>query len=117
LASAIPQLAGVTRRQAREAFAERLTRMTDETLGRYLQDADPEIRRAAVLALAMKETTAHVERMIDMLRDPEPAVGRAAYVALRNLSQQDFGPDLTCSDADRDQAIARWQAWWQKAKR
>ncbi|HVS34567.1 MAG TPA: hypothetical protein VMS17_03230, partial [Gemmataceae bacterium] len=54
LAGAIPQLGGEDKRKAREALAERLTRMKAEVLSRYFQDGDGEIRRAAALASAMK---------------------------------------------------------------
>jgi HEAT repeat protein len=91
-----------------------MTRMTEATLGRYLQDESTEIRRAAVLALAMRESKAHVSRTIDMLQDPEPAVSRAAHAALCSLSGKDFGPKLAATQEERDEAAARWRAWAQR---
>ena len=58
LAVAIPHLEGQVRKQAREALAERLSRMTSATLGLKLEDDDTEVRRAAALAVAMKEDKA-----------------------------------------------------------
>jgi hypothetical protein len=114
LAAAIPRLTGDARRSARQALAERMARMTDQTLGRYLRDDDPEIRRAAALGLAMRESTAYVPQMIELLCDPDPAVRPVAQAALRSLSGQDFGPGLTATEEEREKAVARWRAWWEK---
>jgi len=93
-----------------------MTRMTERTLGRYLQDDDPEIRRAAALGLAMRESIAHLPRIIELLRDPDPAVRPAARAALRTLSGQDFGPELTATEEERERAVTRWQEWWEKRR-
>ena len=50
LAAAIPQLTGSTKTTARDALAERLARMTADTLRDKLLDDDVEVRRAAVVA-------------------------------------------------------------------
>ena len=51
LAEAIPQLHDADRRKAaREALAERLSRLKDHNLAFYLEDVDAEIRRATALA-------------------------------------------------------------------
>lgn len=116
LADAIPQLNGDDKRKAREALADRLTRMKSETLHRYLQDDLPEIRRAAALACAMKEEVEHVPGLIDLLRDPEPVVVRAAHAALKELTRQDFGPALGADKEEVDKAVEAWRAWWAKKK-
>jgi len=117
LAVAVPKLTGDARGAARQALAERMTRMTERTMGRYLGDDDPEIRRAAALGLAMRESMAHVPRMIELLRDPDPAVRPAARAALRTLSGQDFGPELTSTEEERERAVAGWREWWEKRRR
>src|SRR5262249_41678976 len=61
LAAAIAQLGGAAKTKARDALAQRLTRMTASTLRDKLQDESPEIRRAAALACAMKEDQQHVK--------------------------------------------------------
>jgi hypothetical protein len=114
LAGAIPKLPAETKAKAREALAERLTRMTAATLRAELKDDDPEIRRAASLACGMKDDKAHIPDLIPLLEDRDPMVGLAAYVALKNLTDQDFGPDKDASPADRAKAVADWKAWWQK---
>jgi hypothetical protein len=103
LAGAIPQLDGEAKSKARDALAERLTRMKADTLVRYFQDQDAEIRRAAALAAAMKEDKALIGGLISLLEDPEPAVKRAAHAALKDLSGEKFGPS-----ADE------WKAWWKR---
>ena len=103
LAVAIPQLDGEARKKAREALAERMSRMTSATLGVKLEDDDPEVRRAAALAVAMKEDKAHVGRLIELLDDKETTVSRAAHAALKSLSNEDFGP---AADASREERKA-----------
>jgi hypothetical protein len=106
LAAAIPLLDEAGRRKAREALAERLARLTADNVGDYLKSDDPELRRAAALACAMKETRAQVPRLIELLRDPEPVVARAAHASLKALAGgKDLGRD---PDA--------WQAWWEKSR-
>ncbi len=114
LAGAIPKLSSEAKAKARDALAERLTRMTAATLRSELKDDDPEIRRAASLACAMKDDKTHIPDLIPLLDDPEPLVGRAAHAALKSLSNQDFGPDKEASPAERLKAVADWKTWWQK---
>ncbi len=114
LADAIPRLEGEVKKKAREALADRLTRMTSNTLRDMLQDDNLEMRRAAALAAAMKEDKAHVPRLIELLEDPELSVSRAAYAALKSLSGKDFGPPAEATRAERDKAVAAWRDWWKK---
>jgi HEAT repeat protein len=103
LAAAIPQLKGAVRNKAREALAERLSRMTASTLRDKLADEDAEIRRAAALACTVKGDKDFVPDLIRLLDDSVPAVARAALAALKELSGQDLG-------ASGD----KWKAWWKK---
>ncbi|HXG08530.1 MAG TPA: HEAT repeat domain-containing protein [Gemmataceae bacterium] len=114
LAAAIPRLSGTDRDKAREALAERLARMSSATLADKLQDDDLEVRRAAALAVAMKDDKSHLRKLIDLLEDPEPPVARAAHTALRSLTGQDFGPAPDASRAERARAVAAWKEWWNK---
>jgi len=106
LAAVIPQLAGNLRALARDALAERLTRMTAETLRDKLKDDNGEIRRAAALACAMKEDKSHVPDLIALLEDQEPSVTRAVRAALRELTGQDLGPGARA-----------WKEWWAKQRK
>src|SRR5262249_40686681 len=99
---------------ARDALADRLTRMTANTLREKLRDEDVEVRRAAALACAMKDDRAQVPALIELLEDREPLVVRAARAALKSLTEQDFGPEADATRAERTKAVAAWKAWWAK---
>lgn len=114
LAGAIPQMSGIARDKAREALAERLTRMTAATLHDKLSDENPEVRRAAALACAMKESASHVPDLIVLLEDPAPAVPPAACAALKSLTNQDFGAISRSDTVQQQRVVAAWKAWWQK---
>jgi hypothetical protein len=114
LASAIPKLEGEAKEKAREALADRLSRMTSATLEVKLSDDDTEIRRAAALAVAMKEDRAHANRLIELLNDAETTVARAAHAALKSLSGEDFGPTKDATREERGKAIRAWQEWLRK---
>ncbi len=114
LALAIPSLEGETRKKAREALANRLTRMKDETLQEYFQDENPEIRRAAAIAAGQKDSKTLVLAVIALLRDPEDGVVRAAHASLKSLTGKDFGPSASATREERDQAVQKWIDWWSK---
>ena len=114
LAGAIPNLEGEALKKAREALADRMSRMTLETLDVKLDDDDPEVRRAAALAVAMKEDKTHAFKLIELLNDREATVARAAHAALKSLSGKDYGPTKDATKAERAEAIAAWKTWWAK---
>jgi HEAT repeat protein len=95
-------------------LAERMSRMTTATLRDRLKDDEAEMRRAAALAAAMKEETAHIPRLIELLDDSDTAVSRAAHAALKSLSGKDFGPAKEATRADQAHSIAAWKAWWKE---
>lgn len=113
LALAIATEKGKERLKLREALKERMTRMTEKTLGRYLEDEDAEIRRAAALGLALKNSKTHFDALIRLLLDPQPFVERAAHSALRSLSGKDFGPKVNATEDEKRAAVNRWQHWWE----
>ncbi len=115
LAVAIPRLAGESRRQARDTLAERLSRMRISSLANYLRDEDAEIRRAAALGLAMRESKEHVADLIDLLADPVEAVSLGARAALKELTGKDFGPSAGATAEQKARALAEWRAWWGKS--
>jgi HEAT repeat protein len=112
LVSAIPKLNGDARRKAREALADRLTRMKAETLAQYLQDEDAEVRRAAALAAGMKDSKPLIPHLIRLLSDREATVARAAHASLKALSGEDFGPRPDATLQQRARAVTAWKAWW-----
>jgi hypothetical protein len=113
LGNALGQLDGDARRTAREYLAERLSRMTVETLRSRLDDPRPEVRRAAALAWAMRDDRAAVPELIPLLEDPDERVVPAVRAGLRSLTGQDFGPAPGATPEERTRAAARWKAWWQ----
>jgi hypothetical protein len=114
LALAIPRLEREPRQKAREALANRFTRLTPKTLLAYMEDDDPEIRRAAVLASAMRDLRAHIPTIIERLKDSEPSVVRAAHAALKTVTGEDFGPSADATREERDRAIEGWKTWWKR---
>jgi hypothetical protein len=114
LALALPHLSSRMQQAARDALAQRLARMSSKTLSKYLQDDEPEIRRAAVRVCEDKGKKEFVPRLIVLLGDREPAVARSAYAALKGLTGQDFGPAADADAAARRRATDEWQAWWKK---
>jgi hypothetical protein len=114
LAGAIGQLQGETRREARQALADRLANFKPTTVLAYLGSDDPELRRAAALAVGMKDDKAHIGELIELLRDPEPSVVHATHAALKSLTGEDFGPAPKATAEERAKVAVAWTAWWKK---
>jgi hypothetical protein len=114
LAQAIPQLKGPAKTKARHSLAERLSRMTAQTLRDLLKESDKEIRRAAALACAMKDDRTHVPDLIQLLAQGDSSVIPAARAALKHLTTQDFGPAAGADASARTEAVTRWKAWWKQ---
>jgi hypothetical protein len=112
LVHAIPRLDGARKKEAREALAERLTRMTAKTLRQMLADPDAELRRAACLACAMKDDKAHVPDLIERITDASELVVPAARAGLKSLTGQDFGPPFGADETARAKARADWARWY-----
>jgi hypothetical protein len=102
LAFAIPSLQGSVQIRARDALAQRFTRLTPDSLRDRLRDDDPEVRRAAVSAclLAGGEAADELVPGLVALLDDEPMTIRAAMAALKGLTGEDFDDP------------ADWKAWW-----
>jgi hypothetical protein len=114
LAKVIGELTGDVQKQARDALAERLARMTVATLRSKLKDANAEVRRAAALAAAIKADKQLTGDLVSALDDADRWVTRAAAVALRTLTGQDFGPSASATPDDRAKSIAAWKTWWKR---
>ncbi|MCS7020877.1 MAG: HEAT repeat domain-containing protein [Gemmataceae bacterium] len=114
LALAAHRLEGIRLQDVRNALAERLAGMSAETLRYYAQvKDDPELRRAAVLAMGMKDDKNHVPDLIAALMDEEELVVRAAKASLKALTGQDFGPPPHASSHDKRLAADAWKKWWE----
>jgi len=113
---AIPRLDSKRAVLAREGLADRLTRMNAETLRKMLIDRDPELRRAACLACAMKDDKAMILDLINRVTDIDDAVVRAARAGLKSYSNgRDFGPASGSNDDRKRQAYDDWKSWYQTA--
>ena len=95
LAAAIPRLTGRWRERARLALADRLTRMTVDTLRDKLRHDDAETRRAAAAAALRKNDAALIPDLRSLLGDADPAVAAAARRALDGLTAKE--PDATAA--------------------
>jgi hypothetical protein len=102
LACAISSLRGVMKEHVRGVLTERLTRMSAKTLRDKLQDEDPEIRRAAVLACARKDKEQAVPDLIALLDNPEPVTARLAEEGLTSITGEHL------------KYPAAWKDWWKK---
>jgi HEAT repeat protein len=114
LARAIQKLHGNSLVRAREALAERLTRMTAATLRNKLQEDRAEIRRAAIIACADKGEKALIPDLIGLLKDPDSAIVQLAHRSLKTLTSKDFGPNPNASDEETSLAVVAWKVWWQE---
>lgn len=118
LVTAVGRLDGDKRKLAREALAERLTRMTAKSLREMAKVEDAEWRRAALLAMAMKDDKGHIPDLIAAIEDEEDIVVRAARAGLRSLTGgEDFGPGATSTAGEKAIAAARWREWLDKQKK
>ena len=86
LAAAIPRLTGRWRERARLTLADRLTRMTANTLRDKLRHDDAETRRAAAQAALRKKDESLVPDLAGLVEDADPAVAAAARRALEGLT-------------------------------
>jgi hypothetical protein len=111
IATAIPRLSADARKIAREALAERLSTRKETTLLGYLADSDAEIRRAAALALGIRDAKETVSEIAKLLLDPEPSVVHAAHASLRSLTGEDYGPQTNDSEEQKRECVRKYQAW------
>ena len=118
LMGAASRLDGERRAAVREALAERLSRMTAATLRAMAKDEDAELRRAAVLAMAMKDDKTHLPDLVAALGDADDIVVRAARAGLKSLSGgEDFGPAANATAGEKALAQESWRKWLEKPKK
>ena len=108
---AMPKLAEAERQTARSALAERLTRMTANTLKSQLADPEPELRRAAAVAAGVKREAELAPSLADRAADADDEVAQAARLALRIISGRDFGPQPGADAAAKQKARGDWVKW------
>ncbi len=96
---------GDQKKEVREALAERLCRMTADTLRAMLKANEGELRRAAALACAMKDDKDHIPDLVAAMSDADDTVVRAARAGLKSLTGKDFSTGL------------EWREWLAKEKK
>ncbi|HVK15001.1 MAG TPA: hypothetical protein VM597_40050 [Gemmataceae bacterium] len=119
LVLALADLRGEAVTEARDALAQRLTRMTPATLVGLMGAKDRELRRAAALASAAKgreRMKEFADALLGLIGDNDPLVVQAARAALKQLSGADHGPDTAATAADRQRALLAWRQWWEGQK-
>jgi HEAT repeat protein len=112
--AAVGRLEGDKRREVRAALAERLTRMNAETLRAMMKSEESELRRGAVLAMAMKDDKGHIPDLINAMMDEEDFVVRAARAGLLSLTGEDFGPRPNATADEKALTLKNWQEWFAK---
>lgn len=110
IARAIPKLSAERQAKARTALAERLTRMTANTLRGMLKEGSEDLKRAAATAVAYKGDKSLLLDLADLIDHPSDPVVQAARDALKTLTGQDHGPQPGSDAAARAKAQAAWRA-------
>jgi hypothetical protein len=99
---------------ARTSLNTNLTRQKPDDLRKNLTHEKSEVRLAAVRVVRTKELRWGSE-LIERLSDDDATVREWAVTALIRMARgMDFGPPKNASKEQRDQAIQRWRAWWER---
>jgi HEAT repeat protein len=87
---------------------------------KLLTDRDPGVRRVAAWALGRTSDLDVVPLLIEAIRNPkeDDAVVSEARVSLQFLSRKidGFGPPLSSTPEQREEAAKRWQAWYDSVR-
>lgn len=91
---------------------------------RALNDEDVNIRVRAAASLVQRKDLRGVPALLAALRVTDPIIGHppervSAHAGhlLRVISGEDVGFDAHAEEDERDEAIGRWQAWWESRER
>ncbi len=116
LAGAIPKLRGTAKSKARQALSQRFEQLDSAELRSQLKAAESEMRRAAAMAAGAKKARELGSDLVRLLEDHEVTVQQAARNGLRQMSGQDFGPEVDASPAERTAAVEAWRRWCRQQK-
>lgn len=117
LVDAIPKLSKDMQKSARDALAERMSRMKPEFIQDRLQNENPELRRAAAIAVYMRDLNDLIPDVIPLLADKDELVWRGARLVLTKMTGKDFGPPPQATDEEKKTAVAAWKAWYKEQKK
>jgi hypothetical protein len=99
---------------ARTLLEKNLVRQGVAVIKEKTKDDKAEVRMATARVIASKGLKLGGE-LIDLLGDDKPAVREAAHTALVKLNKgADYGPSREATAEERDEAIKKWRAWWEK---
>ena len=73
---------------------------------------EPAARIDAAVKAAGDEDLSSVPGLITMLESDDPASRLVAIRALERLTSETMGYDHAASEGEREEAVARWVAWW-----
>jgi hypothetical protein len=112
-AKAIEALAALPPKESETLAAKHRAKLQELAGGQ-----SPDARIAAVRALAATGSLDNVPTLIYALSDPEPDVMRQARDGLRRISRKldGFGPSDNPAPGERDEAIAKWKAWYRAVR-
>jgi hypothetical protein len=117
LGTAAASYEGDVRDLARNLLDRNLVRQGVAVIKERTKDDRAEVRAATARVIASKSLKLGGE-LIDLLGDDNVAVRDAAHTALVKLSKGvDHGPAKGASTEERDEAIKKWRAWWEKQEK
>jgi HEAT repeats len=112
LAQAIPSLSTDLQKTGRNILVDRLFCLPPKKLSDKLTDPDAEVRRAIITVAKQRQLKSLSPDLIARLEDPNAEVARHAHLVLENFAGRDFGPKPGADQAQRRDAIAAWQDWY-----
>ena len=100
------EIRGSYRNKARDALANRMSRLEADKVARYLTEDDKELRKSALLGAERAEYRELIPNIIDRLNDKDPDVAKLAHEVLKAMTKQDHGstPD-------------GWKRWYEANKK
>jgi hypothetical protein len=114
LGTAAASYEGDVRDLARELLEKNLVRQGVTVIKDKTKDDRVEVRAAVARVIGNKGLRMGGE-LIDLLGDEKPAVREAAHAALVKLNKgTDYGPPKDAAGVEREGAIKKWRAWWEK---
>jgi hypothetical protein len=113
LADAIAKVPEDMKPAVRGMLANRLTRMTDDTLRAKFTDLRAEIRAAAAMAVGYKGSPLYRE-LAAAIRDRSPLVAANAHDVLVKTLGVDQGPAAGASGSEWYTASKAWEEWLDK---
>ena len=108
-ARAIEALADAAEREAPESLVAQA-----KVLRRLARQAEPEVRRLAILCLGRSASVDECPGLIQLLSDPDVDIALAAATALAQISRkfETLGFDRQATPRQKDEAIRLWKAWF-----